>query len=258
MYPLKIAAILFLPAILFFTACSEEDEITPNLKGDIIGYAYCFDEFGNPFEDFSGITVFTEPNREYHAITDKNGRYVIKDVINGTYNLSFEKEGFGTMKLQSVKHLGGYPTVMESYTEGAPFIFGNITTQITNLEVLNDSLLASVSLSGQYKPDLLHLRLYFSTEKNFVTASAQAIKNVVFHEYYTMYKSITPISKILPFESGTTVYFKGCLYTDKSSSILLYNNYYMSGITTYFDNDSNKTIYPNLSAESEEFFFIMP
>ncbi len=46
-----------------------------NLEGDIIGYAFCFDEYGNRLEDFSGIQVVTEPDRKYSAVTDKHGFY---------------------------------------------------------------------------------------------------------------------------------------------------------------------------------------
>lgn len=258
MYPLKTLSIICLSLMLLFTGCSDEDEFAPNLKGDIIGYAYCFDEFGNPFEDFSGIHVLTEPNREYHAITDENGKYVIKDVINGTYNLSFEKEGFGTMKLQSVKHLGGNPTVMGNLTEGAPYIFEMSTTKITSLEVINDSLQAVVSLSGQYKPNLLYMNLYFSTQQNFAIENSETSKDEVVHEYYTMYRSTLSFSNHLPFESGTTVFFKGFIYTDKNAAVMLYTPYYMSGISTYYDYETNKTIYPNIGDESAEFSFIMP
>ena len=86
----------------------------------------------------SDIEVFVEPDRKYNAITDEDGRYVIKNVINGTYNLSFEKEGFGTMKLLGVKHLGGEPTVMNYYYGKAPFIYQYITSQITDIEFVND------------------------------------------------------------------------------------------------------------------------
>ena len=115
MNPCKPLIIFSILTIAFFSACSEKDEFAPYLEGDIIGYAFCFDEYGNKLEDFSGIKVVTEPGRKYSAVTDKNGRYVLKNVINGTYNLSFEKEGFGTMKMFGIQHLGGQPTIIGYY-----------------------------------------------------------------------------------------------------------------------------------------------
>ncbi len=259
MNPLRILPIVYITVAFIFSSCSKKNEFNPYLKGDIIGYAYCFDEYGNQLEDFSDINVYTEPGRKYHATTDKNGKYVIKDVINGTYNLSFEKEGFGTMKLFSVKHLGGYPTVMDYYYGNkAPFIYQNITTQITNFEFVNDSINASVSISSLYKPSLLQMRLFFSTEKNFAIESAQASKNLTLYEYYNVYVSYESVTEGLSFEPGNIVYYRACLFTKRVFALLLFDNVYITGTDTYFDFEKNQTIYPNLSNESEEFSFIMP
>ena len=259
MYLFKALFVVNIFALFLFSACSEEDEFKPYLKGDIIGYAYCFDEYGDQLENFSDINVFTEPDRKCHAITDKNGRYVIKNVVNGTYDLSFEKEGFGTMKLHSVKHLGGYPTVMNYYySDEAPFIYQSITTQITNIEFVNDSIGVSVSLSGQYKPRLLQLRLFFSSEENFDIESAQATKNLTTYEYNNIYNSRKLVTEGLSFEHGNTVYYKACIYTRRTSALMIDDHNFISGTDTYFDYDNNRTIYPNLSNESAEFSFIMP
>jgi hypothetical protein len=257
MDPLKTLSVVFIPFVFLFSACSEEDEFKPYLKGDIVGYAFCFDEYGSQLEDLSGIKVFIEPGRKYSAITNEDGKYVLKNVINGTYDMSFEKEGFGTMKLHSVKHLGGYPTVMDYYD--APFICQYITTQITNLEFVNDSIRVSVSFSSQYKPYLIQLRLFFSTEENFSIESVQATKNMNLFEYYdyAIYRSYISVTECLPFGHGNKVYYKACIYTVPSAQ-MVYNNYYINGTDTYFDYDNNRIIYPNLSNESGAFSFIMP
>ena len=253
---IKLFSNLILCAFLI-SSCSENDEFKPYLKGDIIGYAYCFDEFGNKLEDFSGINVYTLPNRQHTAITDEYGRDEIKDVINGTYDLSFEKEGFGTMKLTSVQHLGGKPTIMKYfYGDELPFIYQNITSEITNIDFVKDTIVASVSLLGQYKPYLFHIRFFFSKEENFDIASAQAVKNLVLIDFYGDYKSHTSIIEGLPFDSGDKIYYKASIYTT-INSVLVYD-YYITGLDTYYDYDQNTTIYPNLSDVSEEFTFIMP
>ncbi len=203
------------------------------------------------------LHVFIEPDRKSNAITNEDGRYVIKNVINGTYDMSFEKEGFGTMKLHSVKHLGGYPTVID-YSD-APFICQYITTQLINLEFINDSIRVSVSFSGQYKPYLLKLRMFFSTEENFSIESAKATKNLTLIEYYDydIYRSHTSVTEGLPFDRGNTVYLKASIYTAPSAQ-MVYNYYYITGTDTYFDYENNITIYPNLGNASEELSFIMP
>ena len=260
MHLLKNLSAICIAAIFLLPACSEEDEFSPYLEGDIIGYAYCFDEFGNEPEDFSGITVVTEPGRKYSAVTDADGRYVLKGVINGTYNLSYEKEGFGTMKLQGIRHLGGSPTMMEKYAPGyAPFVYQFISSEITGLEISNDTLRANFNTSDPYKPYFFFLRLFFSREENFSIESVEAIRNIRADELFDSYKkSVSSEINSLPFESGETVYFKACIFTEKLNALFIYNNKYVSGIETYYDFDTNTTIYPNLSHESDEFSFIMP
>jgi hypothetical protein len=143
----------------------------------------------------------------------------------------------------------------------APYIYQYITTQITNLVFVNDSIRVSVSFSGQYKPYLLHLRLFFSTEENFAIESAQATKNLTLIEYYdyAIYRSHTSVSEGLPFDHGNTVYYKVCIYSSCIAGPILDEDYNLiPGTETYFDYDNNTTIYPNLSNESEEFLFIMP
>ena len=166
MNPCKPLIIFSILIIALSLACSEKDEFAPYLKGDIIGYAFCYDEYGNDLEDYSGIKVVTEPGRKYSAVTDKNGRYVLKHVLNGTYNLSFEKEGFGTMKMFGIQHLGGGPTIISyHYSDDYVVIFQNITTEITAIHYQNDSLIADLAFSGEYKAGTVYMRLLFSQQR---------------------------------------------------------------------------------------------
>jgi hypothetical protein len=74
------------------------------IKGTVITLAECdftkLDPGGVQItvtDSASGKTVAT-------AVTDPAGAYTVQAVPDGTYNLSFEKEGFGTYKLFSRKH----------------------------------------------------------------------------------------------------------------------------------------------------------
>jgi hypothetical protein len=258
MQPMKSLIVICVFTLSLFSTCSKDDEFKPWLKGDIIGYACCFDEFGDNLEDYSGIQVYTEPGRKYHAETDPDGRYVLKDVINGTYDLSFEKEGFGTMKLQGVEHLGGNPTVIDYYYGGhTPFIYQKSTGLINYMKLENDTLNIKVTYPGQVYPANLYTRILFSTSQNFDIGSS-VVKNVVLFNYGDVYrKSVSSEIENLPFEPGETVYYKAGIYTSRYA-IMLFNYYYISGIDTYYDFNTNTTIYPNLSDESEEFSFSMP
>jgi hypothetical protein len=261
MNPCKPLIIFSILLFALFTACSKEDEFAPYLEGDIIGYAFCFDEYGNKLEDFSGIKVVTEPGRKYSAVTDENGRYEFKNVINGTYDLSFEKEDFGTMKLFGIQHLGGQPTIIGyySYYDAAPFIFENITTQITEIEYQNDTLIADLTFSGSYRPDEIYMRLFFSSSENFDRTSAEAIKNYELWFRGLNYQSYySDVSKGLPFAPGETVYCKAAIYSDNLGGVGVLNLFSVTGIDTYYDFETGTTVYPNLSNESYEFHFTMP
>jgi hypothetical protein len=253
------------PLIIFsifaiFIACAEQDEFEPYLKGDIIGNAYCFNEYGNALEDFSGIKVTTEPDRKYSAVTNKEGRYVLKGVVNGTYDLSFEKEGFGTMKLFSIQHLGGSPTVVSYYyDEEVPFLFGNITTEITQITYRNDSITAALSFSGDYRPANVFMMLMFSKQENFDQYSADTITNIMVYNADNMnFKSYYVISKDLPFTAGETVYCKATIYSSRINAYMLFYGHYINGMMTYYDAETKTTVYPNLSNESYAFSFNMP
>ncbi len=253
MNPCKPFVIFYILVILVFSAC-EKDEFAPCLEGDIIGYAYCADEYGDRLEDNSGIKVVTEPGRKYSAITDKDGRYVLKNVITGTYDLSFEKEDFGTMKKSGIQHLGGAPTIISYYyNNGFVIIYKNITTQITAIHCQNDSLFADLAFSGIYRPGSVYMRLFFSSEENFDLQSAEASKSIELWGGYNKYESrYGNVSAGLPFAQGVKVSCKAAIFSDT------YDYFDSPGINKYYDFETKTIVYPNLSDETFEFYFTMP
>lgn len=249
MNPCKPLVIVSILVIAFLSACSEKDEFAPFLEGDIIGYAYCADEYGDRLEDNSGIKVVTGPGRKYSAITDKNGRYVLKNVITGTYDLSFEKEDFGTMKSFGIQHLGGTPTIIGyHYNNDYVIIYKNITTQITSMSCVNDTIIAELTFSGEYRPWIVYTRLFFSSDDQFDLSSAEAIKNfqLIGSRIYTSYAD--NVSSGLPFAPGETVFCKAAIYSNNGGT----------GISTYYDFETKTIVYPNISHETFEFYFTMP
>lgn len=254
MNPCKPLIIFSILTIAFFLACCEKDEFAPYLEGDIIGYAFCYDEYGNDLEDYSGIKVVTDPGRKYSAVTDKNGRYVLTNVLNGTYNLSFEKEGFGTMKMFGIQHLGGKPTIISyHYSNDYVIIFKNITTHITAIHYQNDSLIADLALSGVNRTGTVYMRLLFSTKENFDLQSAEASKSIELWDRGINYQSrYGNVSVGLPFAHGEKVYCEAAIYSD----LYFYSD--LLGISRYYDFETHTIVYPNLSNETFEFYFTMP
>ncbi len=257
MNPYKPLIILSILTITFFPACSEKDE-SPVLEGDIIGYAFCFDEYGNRLEDFSGIQVVTEPDRKYSAVTDKHGFYELKNVTNGTYNLSFEKEGFGTMKMFFIQHSGGLPTIVTYYDNDdvAPFLYKNITTQITHIEFQDDSIIAGLKFSGEYIPERIDMVMYFSYYENFTLFAPDVILNFVLSAKGINYASDYGEGwQGLLFAHGETMYCKAAVYSFRGE-IQVNNFLTIAGISSYML--GNTIVFPNLSSELYEFSFTIP
>lgn len=248
----KTIILLSISILVITASCSEKDEST---EGDIIGYVFGFDEYGRKFEDHSGISIYTEPGRKYSAVTDINGRYVLNNVLNGTYNLSFEKEGFATMKKIGLSHLGGNETILPQ--EQAIYLFEHITTNITRIECIADTLLiADMEFSGDYKPWVMYLLLFYSTDEDFELRDAHSIKNYGLYNFSNMSYRRDNISKFLPFTTGQRVYCKAAIFSGNYASE--HFRYYADEFCSYYDYESALRVYPNLSNDIHEFFFTMP
>lgn len=107
--------------ISFIISCSE-DLVYPNQKGDIYGYIQLIDKEGNPFTDYSNVTVSLRGSINATTKSEKSGRFVFKETRAGSYDLEFEKEGFENFKILGVSHLGGASTIINDVTNS--FIIG--------------------------------------------------------------------------------------------------------------------------------------
>ncbi|MFA8435070.1 MAG: carboxypeptidase-like regulatory domain-containing protein [Marinifilaceae bacterium] len=118
--------ILFLALLLI--SCQKKTEIFP--KGDVVGFVKLIDETGKEIEDRSGINVEFETT-SHTTTTNALGRYEFKNVEAGTYNLIFEKEGFGNRKRYSCQFVGGpKPALLQKQT-----LYQQPSTQITKVNV---------------------------------------------------------------------------------------------------------------------------
>ncbi len=250
---MRLLTILLLLLLLCYSCSKEESgDYEPYIKGSIVGYAMLFDEYLYMMEDHSGIAVYTEPGRQYSGTTDITGKYEIKGVPTGTYNLSFEKDGFNTMKYLEVTHLGGAATVISPWSRVV--IYPDITNSIINMTFQGDEVSVEVDYSGGNYMDYLSARLFFSTSDGFAIDEADYATNI---RVYGAGVSFAELSD-LPFESGATVYCKGCLFSKNEVAILFGNYHYADCIDFYYDDALGRTIYPNITEESDQYAFTMP
>lgn len=249
-------AILVVILIFLQSGCVK---YTTELKGDMIGYVYSFNELGIPYDDNSRIKVsFIDDmdNPCYVTYTDYRGRFEMNGILAGTYNLLYEKDGFGTMVIKGIKHYGGKPTLLYE-SDQTVFIYKKFESSVRNIYVNNGSLVFELPVTVTEMGGWVIHVLYFSTEKNFPVSSSMYIKKLSIHSRDNGTTDYWIKSLILPFKSGEEVFVKVQLYT--GSYIYVAGGYTdIWGIDTYFDYENNKTIYPNISEISDEFSFIMP
>lgn len=244
---------LFLLFPVICLECTEEEGYLPGLTGNMVGYIYTFDEFGNLLDDHSDVRVTAIGiDGQYGSLTDSKGRFELKGVPTGTYELHFEKEGFGMLKQFGVQHLGGKPTILNNY-----FLHEMPATEITNLTIENDTIYGEFLFAVQELPSPILLRMYFSTVDGFSRQSAQYVKRQYLEKYKDRYSRWISFDDA-PFSPGEEVFFKACIYTSRSAIQLPFDRRTVHGIDRYYDYESNETIYPNLSDESAQFSFIFP
>lgn len=251
--------IVFVFLSTIFHACSKE-EYLPGLTGNMIGFVYTFDEFGNYLNDPSNVKVTAfGMDQNYSTHSNSKGRFVLEEVPTGTYELHLKKEGFGTMKQFGVQHLGGKPTILLNNRdkEEAFILYEMPATVIEYLHLVDDSLTGEFTFGIPHPISSFHLRVYFSSSDNFDRKDAEYIENT--RIWYTdgtfwgrFYFDETP------FDPGETVYYKACRYTKINSFYPPYQSWYVSGVHTYYDYELNETIYPNLGDESEQYSFTFP
>ncbi len=177
MKPKHLVSVLAFLIILSLSGC--KNTITqPDLEGNLVGYVLTFDEFGGLLDNHEKVIVTALGQGRYSTHTDQNGRFELKGIPAGTYELDFDKSGFGSMKQFGIQHLGGSPTILGAkgqinYSYGtAIFLYKMPTTQIVNLRIENDSIYADLNFI-QTPPEKISILCYFSNNPGFDKTDAQ-------------------------------------------------------------------------------------
>jgi hypothetical protein len=239
------------------TGC-KDTVIQPELTGSLVGYVYTFDEFANLLDDHSNVKVTALGLEQFSTSTDKKGRFEFKGLPAGTFELHFEKEGFGTLKQFGIQHLGGQPTTLGlsydgSVNSSAFFIYQMPTSEILSLSIDNDTISGSFSFKAD-PPQSFLLSISFSSQKDFEISNARFVTSTFLYNVDGIYKG-----KIFGLESafqpGEEVFYKACFYSSRGA-IEDFSNRIIAGINSYFDYSENTVIYPNMGDESAQYSFI--
>jgi hypothetical protein len=103
---MKIFKIIIISNILIFLLGCDKNDENIFLEGNIVGFVNLVDETGNEVEDKSGVNISIE-GLTNSANTNENGRFELSNVPAGTYNIIYNKTGFGIYKRFSYQFIGG-------------------------------------------------------------------------------------------------------------------------------------------------------
>jgi hypothetical protein len=244
-------------AFLCITGC-KDTIIRPDLTGSLVGYVYTFDEFANLLDDHSHVKVIALGREHFSTSTDKKGRFEFKGLPAGTYELQFEKEGFGTLKQFGIQHLGGQPTTLGlsfdgSINSSAFFIYQMPGSEIQSLSMEGDTISGNFTFSVD-PPQFFTLRVYYSTSKDFDISEARYVTGAFLYNLNGIYKAEV-YGLETAFQPGDEVFYKAC-FSSNRGAIEGYDHRIIVGIDSYFDYSANMIIYPNLGDESSQYSFI--
>jgi hypothetical protein len=234
--------------------------------GTIAGQLNLYNEFSVPLDDESGtIVTITSGSLQFTDTTNTTGQYHFSGLATGTYDLSYQKSGYGTMKVFGVSHFGGglTPTAVEKvYVVQIPQKTApdTLTATVNNGSYTYFDLHLDTS-SLQYQQYYLNLEVFIGTDKNvgpnsYVTMGTSAFSPDGSGGYLSVFFKNDP-DYPLPFHSGDSLYavaYTFNLYLQPNNAYTYYT--YANPGETYIDPQTGREVYPNLSKPSNVFGFV--
>jgi hypothetical protein len=237
---------LLVPFVAILFSCNGGDDEVTNppipTQADIAGKVKLYDE-GDTQIDNSNMTVKLEGSSK-SATTDEAGDFVLTQVAFGTYNLVYEKEGYGTFKKFGVEHKDGKTFIPETASLGEVS-----TTKVTVLEAAVEGGNVLVSVTTDPAGSLGNkrfVRYFLSTDPGVSDEKYTYYSGVILFENNPVRLVLTPdFLEGEGFASGQTVYVKA--YGDSVFA------------NEYLDPDLNRWVFPNLNMNAADAVsFVVP
>jgi hypothetical protein len=149
----KIAG--WIVAVMILSNCQEETII--DSKGDIVGFVKLFDEKGVEIQDKSNVKITLD--EKHTVVTDAIGRFNFKGIEPGTYQVVYEKEGFGTVKKFNYIFTAG--NVQGVLSETNLISLSNISLISKNLEITA----SSIRITGTMTETESYYFIYYFVDK---------------------------------------------------------------------------------------------
>lgn len=236
----------------------------------IAGSLILSDEFCNIQNDASGVTVTLSNGSQLHTATsDVSGHYYFPGLTTGTYDLSFQRSGYGTMKIFGLSHFAGgtMPTPVQRI-----FMFQNPVKTAPDTLTLSSNTSTTVMLdlrldtsSQQYSELSSNLMIFISKHKTVGPNDYSVLLNsIIFADGSGGYNAYFYKSDVLgledPINTGDTLYAVGysCNQSVRLASDDPTNSPYGgAGAGGYYiDPQTGKIVYPDLSKPSNVVNFV--
>ncbi len=99
---MSVCVVTFL--FTFITSCDSSTS-TDGSTGSIVGFVKTFDQWVRSIDEQADVTVSLE-GTSISDLTNVDGRFLLEEVQAGIYDISFEKSGFGTMRIPAFSFVG--------------------------------------------------------------------------------------------------------------------------------------------------------
>ena len=144
----KIIALILLtiPCFIIFSCNKDDSDPEPVQGGKITGKLVLTDEFGIPMTDHSHMNI---SNGSTSAISTVAGNYQLMNLAGGTYNLTFQKSGFGTYKRFNIQVMDGNSNTI---LNGVDTLGQKSTTEISNLSITFNLVDSTYSIGCSIAP----------------------------------------------------------------------------------------------------------
>jgi hypothetical protein len=248
---MKKLLIYLLLAATSLVSCNKDDgdnEPADPVTGQIAGKIVLADEFGVPFTVHSGVKVTAKTY--YYDISDGGGNYQVNNLTPGYYDLTFEKNGFGTFKKFNI----GVVENATTEVSGIDSIGQQSTTLTSNLSISWNASDSTYSIGCTLNPQPSStyprsFRLFFGK------TPAVSYQNYLFTPAVA-WTAITATGVITGFEPAE--FYNNGFYPGDIVYAVAYGEAMITN--TYTDPVTLKKVFPNINSgfPSNVFSFILP
>lgn len=217
----KATNLVFSLALISALTGCEDETIVGNNQGDIIGFVDLLDEKGVKIQNAASVTVTLDD--DHSTTTDENGRFEFKDVAAGTYHLTYEKPGFGTMKKYNYIFTAGNVPGVVSKTIMIGLSSVTLTSKV--IEISGNTVRVDGTLE---ETDDYNLLFVF-----YRTADAKLTEAVMQYGFGWCCAPVSTFSQTMEIPAGTSMYL-ACYSVSRANESNLYG-YYDFETSTYIN-----------------------